>query len=80
MQINLNDKPLLDAMLARLTKEYSETAAANFALDIIADSLAADNEKLRQHIAALVEKTTNDRELIDTLRKEIENLAPRKKK
>lgn len=80
MQINLNDPSLAIAALARLTKEYGETAAANFALDVIADSLLAENEKLRQHNAALVEKSTNDRALIETLRGQIESLSPRKKK
>jgi len=74
MKINMQDQALASAMVARLTRELGDTFAANCALDLIGDHLVAENEKLREHNAALVERTTNDRVLIEELRAQNESL------
>jgi hypothetical protein len=74
MKINTQDPNVLAAINARLVKEIGETFAANCALDLIGDSLLAENASLKQQIAALVEKTTKDRQLIEELRQQIGDL------
>lgn len=64
----LNNPPLQAAVIKRLTAEIGETFAANCALDLIASSLGAEVEHLRQQVADLTEKTTKDRQLIAELR------------
>ena len=70
MQFNVNDPNLSAALQSRLVKELGEMALANFARDIIGDSLIAEKEALEQHNADLIAKTTADRQLILELRAE----------
>ena len=80
MNIDLNATPgLSQALIARLTKELGETGASNFCLDILGDAQALELIALREHNAALVERTTKDRVLVESLRNEIEMLKPRPK-
>lgn len=80
MQIDLNTPGLAQALIARLTKEIGETYASNFCMDIIGDAQAQELIALREHNNALIERTTKDRELIESLRNEISMLKPKAKK
>ena len=80
MKIDTGNPNLMAALNARLTKELGETFAANCALDIIGDSLAVEIADLKAHNAALIERTTADRDLIATLRAEIARLSPAAKR
>ena len=80
MNIDLNATPgLAQALIARLTKELGETSASNFCLDILGDAQTTELTALRDHNAALLERTTKDRVLVESLRNEIEMLKPRPK-
>lgn len=74
MKIDLKDPVVAAAINARLTKEIGETYAANCALDLVGDHLLAENEQLKAHNAALVQRTTSDQSLIEELRAQNESL------
>lgn len=71
MQLNPNDPALMSAVNQRLTRELGDAITASLALDIVCDSLVAENTALKSHNEALVQRTTNDREVIEGLREEL---------
>lgn len=77
MQINTQEPAMAAAFIARLTKEIGETYAANCALDIMCEALAAENAALKQHNASLLEKTTADRDKLAALGAQVEQIAGR---
>ena len=70
-QINMSPE-LQSALLERLKGEFADTAVANFAQDIVIEQLIRDNADLKAHNDALVATNTENRTLIETLRKERE--------
>lgn len=75
MQINTQDPAMAAAFIARLTREIGETYAANCALDIMCEALAAENASLKQHNADLLAKTTSDRDKLAALGAQVDAAA-----
>lgn len=68
MDIDVSNPQLAAQILNRLSKEYGDTCAANFALDIICNSQAEQIKQLQEHNGALIETNTNLRNDLDLVR------------
>ena len=56
---------LAEAIRVRLTREYGEVCATNFALDILVEALQVEVERLREHISALQERVAKQDQIIE---------------
>lgn len=70
----LKDPGIQQRLMMRVQNEYAATAVANFAMSEIGTLLEQEVASVRQQNADLVEKTTADREIIATLRREVDDL------
>ncbi len=70
MQIDISNPALAAALVARMAKEFGETAQANFALDIIADDLQRQLVVVTEHRDACVEANANLRNDLELARQE----------
>ena len=64
------------ALIERFKSEYAETAAANFALDIVNTALSAEVQKLRDFSEALAERNRTLMEDLSVARQERDALRP----